>query len=77
MPMVMMSEMPLPMPRSVIWSPSHMSSIVPAVRLMTVMTSKPNPLLATRSTPIFWIVAPMPLSMFMLPAGFSKDFASR
>ncbi len=30
MPMVMMSEMPLPMPRSVIWSPSHMSSIVPA-----------------------------------------------
>ncbi len=29
MPMVMISEMPLPMPRSVIWSPSHMSSIVP------------------------------------------------
>ena len=33
---VMMSEMPLPMPRSVICSPSHMSSMVPAVSAITV-----------------------------------------
>jgi hypothetical protein len=32
MPTVMISEMPLPMPRWVICSPSHMSSMVPAVR---------------------------------------------
>ena len=56
MPMVMMSEMPLPMPRSVIWSPSHMSSIVPASMLMTVIASKPKPRLLTRSIPIFCIV---------------------
>ncbi len=32
MPPKMISEMPLPMPRSVICSPSHMTSTVPAVR---------------------------------------------
>ena len=31
MPMKMMSEIPLPMPCSVICSPSHMTSVVPAV----------------------------------------------
>ena len=36
MPMVMTSETPLPMPRSVICSPSHMSSIVPVVMISTV-----------------------------------------
>ena len=36
MPMLMTSEMPLPMPRSVICSPSHISSIVPVVRMITV-----------------------------------------
>ena len=36
MPMVMTSETPLPMPRSVICSPSHISSIVPVVRMITV-----------------------------------------
>ena len=36
MPMVMTSETPLPMPRSVICSPSHISNIVPVVRISTV-----------------------------------------
>ena len=35
MPIVMSSETPLPMPRWVICSPSHMSSIVPAVMKIT------------------------------------------
>ena len=34
MPPKMMKLMPLPMPRSVMSSPIHMSSTVPAVRLM-------------------------------------------
>ncbi len=37
MPAKMMREMPLPMPRSVIRSPSHMMKAVPAVRVITVM----------------------------------------
>ena len=36
MPMVMTSDTPLPMPRSVICSPSHISSIVPVVMISTV-----------------------------------------
>src|ERR1035438_6637716 len=38
MPMVMMREMPLPMPRSVICSPNHMSRTVPVVRMRVVWT---------------------------------------
>ncbi len=37
MPTVMTSEMPLPMPRSVICSPSHINSIVPTVIINTVL----------------------------------------
>ena len=37
MPAKMMSEMPLPMPRSVMRSPSHMMNAVPAVSVITVM----------------------------------------
>ena len=33
MPVKMISDMPLPMPRSVICSPSHMMNAVPVVRL--------------------------------------------
>ena len=36
MPTVMTSEMPLPMPRSVICSPSHINSIVPVVKIKIV-----------------------------------------
>ncbi|MND08351.1 hypothetical protein D3C83_309130 [compost metagenome] len=43
MPAKMISEMPLPMPRSVICSPSHIRNIVPEVSVMMVMTRKPQP----------------------------------
>ena len=35
------SEMPLPMPRFVISSPIHISSVVPAVSVTTISTSRP------------------------------------
>ena len=44
---MMMIDMPLPMPRSVICSPSHMMSIVAEVIAMTVRISNPNPPQAT------------------------------
>ena len=43
MPAKMMSDMPLPMPRSVICSPSHMMSVEPAVIVSTVIRRKPQP----------------------------------
>ena len=54
MPMVMMSETPLPMPRSVICSPSHMKTMVVQVRT-TVLTSTKTVLLPIkRGPPGFW-----------------------
>ena len=38
----MMIEMPLPTPRFVISSPIHMSSAVPAVSVMTMITTRPE-----------------------------------
>ena len=38
MPIMMISEMPLPMPFSVIRSPSHITNTVPAVRQITQTT---------------------------------------
>ena len=43
MPAKMMSDMPLPMPRSVICSPSHMMNAVPVVSVSTVIRRKPQP----------------------------------
>ena len=43
MPAKMISEMPLPMPRSEICSPSHMMKAVPVVSVSTVMIGKPSP----------------------------------
>ena len=43
MPAKMISEMPLPMPRSEICSPSHMMKAVPVVSVSTVMIGKPMP----------------------------------
>ena len=43
MPAKMMSDMPLPMPRSVICSPSHMMKAVPVVSVSTVISRKPQP----------------------------------
>ena len=59
---MMMTDVPLPMPRSVICSPSHMVSMVAAVIVRTVRISKGSPGNSTRrSTPS--------------AAGFSKSFA--
>ena len=43
MPAKMISEMPLPMPRAVICSPSHIRNIVPPVSVMTVVMRKNMP----------------------------------
>ena len=53
MPARMIIEMPLPMPRSVICSPSHIRNIVPAVSVITAGTTNDSvPGLMT--TPWFW-----------------------
>ena len=43
MPAKMMSEMPLPMPRSVICSPSHMRNIVPVVSVIIAVIRNMQP----------------------------------
>ena len=43
MPHMMRSEMPLPMPRSVICSPTHMRNTVPAVSVTTAESAAPKP----------------------------------
>jgi len=43
MPMKMISEIPFPMPRSVICSPSHITKIVPDVRVRMVSSRKAIP----------------------------------
>jgi len=43
MPAKIRIEMPLPRPRSVICSPSHIRNIVPATRLTTAVRRKPKP----------------------------------
>ena len=50
MPAKMISEMPLPMPRSVICSPSHMMKAVPAVSVITVSSRKPQPFTSSGTT---------------------------
>ena len=43
MPAKMISDTPLPMPRSVICSPSHIRNMVPAVSATTAVRTKPRP----------------------------------
>ena len=43
MPAKMISEMPLPMPRAVICSPSHIRNMVPPVSVMTVVEAEEQP----------------------------------
>ena len=47
MPAKMISDMPLPMPRSVICSPSHMMNAVPVVSDRMVSSMNPKPGLMT------------------------------
>ncbi len=48
MPAKMISDMPLPIPRSLICSPSHMMKAVPVVRVSIVMATKDQPGLSTK-----------------------------
>ena len=50
-PAKMMSEIPLPIPRSVICSPSHMMKIVPVVSVRIVIRRKPQPGCGTSGAP--------------------------
>ena len=50
-PAKMISEMPLPMPRSEICSPSHMTKTVPVVMVRMVRSLKPSPGLGTMGAP--------------------------
>jgi hypothetical protein len=43
MPAKISSDIPFPMPRSVICSPSHMTNIVPVVIVRTHINRKPQP----------------------------------
>ena len=43
MPAMMISEMPLPMPRAVICSPSHIRNMVPPVSVIAVEIRKNKP----------------------------------
>ena len=51
MPAKMISDMPLPIPRSVICSPSHITKMLPVVIVSIVMSRKPSPGLATIGRP--------------------------
>ncbi len=51
MPAKMISEMPLPTPRSLICSPSHMMKAVPVVSVMMLISRKPQPGSGTSSAP--------------------------
>ena len=51
MPAKMISEIPLPMPRSVICSPSHMMKAVPEVSVMIVSSRNARPGLGTIAAP--------------------------
>ncbi|MNH36892.1 hypothetical protein D3C79_977320 [compost metagenome] len=52
-------EIPLPTPRSVICSPSHIMNIAPATKVETATTWKPRP--TENATP--WLARPMDMPM--------------
>ena len=51
MPAKISSDMPLPIPRSVICSPSHMMNALPVVRVSIVISTNPQPGLVTNAAP--------------------------
>jgi hypothetical protein len=52
MPAKMISDMPLPTPRSLICSPSHMMKAEPVVSVRMVISVKPRPGLYTSACPL-------------------------
>ena len=63
MPQKMMSEMPLPMPRSVICSPSHMTSTEPAVKVIMVTMRNSQPGCSTTGVPAGLVMFSRPTAM--------------
>ncbi len=72
MPAKIMRLMPLPMPRSVILSPSHMTKIVPVMSVRTVWAVKPMPGLGT--TPGTWELRPT--RYWEMPSAWMKPRAT-
>ena len=60
MPATMIIVMPLPMPRSVICSPSHITNMVPVVIDTVAMNRNCGPGKGTRLPPEFWIASAAP-----------------
>ena len=60
---MMISEMPLPMPNSSICSPSHMINTVPAVKVMVVNTRKFQPACNTTGAPSGLVMPSSPTAM--------------
>ena len=65
MPAKIIKEMPLPMPRSVICSPSHMIKAVPEVNVITVIRRNPQPGVNTRLCPPGPCVPSRPMLIIM------------
>ena len=63
MPQKMINEMPLPMPRSVICSPSHMTSTEPAVKVIMVTSRKCQPGVSTTGMPAGLVIFSRPTAM--------------
>ncbi|OPY60139.1 MAG: hypothetical protein A4E62_03218 [Syntrophorhabdus sp. PtaU1.Bin002] len=63
MPAKMISEIPLPIPFSVICSPSHMINDVPPVRVIIVMSRKLHPGLYTTSSPAAPLICSRPTAI--------------
>ena len=59
----MMREMPFPIPRSVICSPSHMIKAVPVVRVSMVRSRKPQPGSGMRARPPGEVCRSMKMAM--------------
>jgi len=51
MPAKMISDIPLPIPRSLICSPSHMTKAQPVVNVSTVINRNPQPGFGTKEAP--------------------------
>ena len=62
-PQKMIREMPLPIPRSVICSPSHMTSMEPAVKVAMVTMRKCQPALSTMGVPSGLVMDSSPMEM--------------
>ena len=61
------SDMPLPMPRSVMSSPSHMTTAVPAVMVKTMTSTVNSVSLGTMSSVQFWKRRPGSRAIAMRP----------